>query len=153
MGTSKAQGQQRVRAGIYEELLGVIIVLQKDFMSFHCRFDFGELSRLHMGILGVLSRYGPMPASALAERMHTARPQMTGLLDRLQAVGLVERTADPGDRRVTTIAMTPAGQGALAQGLELAHRELASRLGKLADRELDEFSAALRTLQKVLGRL
>ncbi len=44
-----------------------------------------------------------------AERMVTRDPDMTWLLDRLEARGLVMRARDRADRRVITVRITPEG--------------------------------------------
>jgi DNA-binding MarR family transcriptional regulator len=46
----------------------------------------------------------------LAERMRCHPSNITGLIDRLEARGLVERCPDPRDRRVKGLALTPLGQ-------------------------------------------
>jgi DNA-binding MarR family transcriptional regulator len=148
-----ADTTDRVRRGLYGELLDVIIVLQKDFLHFHHRFAFGELSRLHMGVLGVLSRHEELPLSVVADKLYTARPQMTVLIDRLESLGLVLRKADAADRRVTTVGLTEAGRKALEEGVDAAHREIASRLSTLTDREMEAFGSALKTIQKLLSKV
>ena len=52
----------------------------------------------------------PKPMSALAQLMHCDNSNMTGLVDRLEERGLVERTQAEGDRRVRLIALTGRGQ-------------------------------------------
>src|SRR5512133_3091330 len=51
----------------------------------------------------------PMPMSALAERLFCDASNVTGIVDRLEARGLVERRSAEGDRRVKALAITPAG--------------------------------------------
>jgi DNA-binding MarR family transcriptional regulator len=147
------QRASRVRQTFYEELMEVIMRLQKDFLNFHSRFDFGELSKLHLGILGVLKKYERLPVSTVAEKMYTSKPQMTLLLDKLESRELVKRGDDLSDRRVTMVTLTPAGRITLEKGLASAHREVTERLETLSDRELEEFGSALRTLQKIMAKL
>jgi DNA-binding MarR family transcriptional regulator len=52
----------------------------------------------------------PVPMGQLAERLDCDPSNVTGLVDRLHARGLVERRADEADRRVKHLALTPAGQ-------------------------------------------
>ncbi len=47
---------------------------------------------------------------ALASQAGVRRATITGLLDGLQADGLVERQADPLDRRARCVVLTPAGR-------------------------------------------
>ena len=79
----------------------------------------------------------------VAERMVTRDPDITRLLDRLEARGLVIRARDQADRRVITVRITPEGLR-LLQALEAPVAELPRRqLG-----HLDE--AQLRTLIELL---
>lgn len=52
----------------------------------------------------------PRPMRRLALMMHCEPSNITGLVDRLEGNGLVERQADPRDRRVKVIAPTAAGR-------------------------------------------
>ena len=51
----------------------------------------------------------PRPMSRLALLMHCEPSNITGLVDRLERNGSVERRADPRDRRVKVVAPTQAG--------------------------------------------
>ena len=52
----------------------------------------------------------PRPMGALAQLMHCDNSNMTGIVDRLEERGLVERTAAENDRRVKLIALTDRGR-------------------------------------------
>ena len=52
----------------------------------------------------------PLAMSALAERMHCDNSNVTGIADRLEAAGLIERRAADHDRRVKALALTPEGE-------------------------------------------
>jgi DNA-binding MarR family transcriptional regulator len=51
----------------------------------------------------------PQPMGALAQAMHCDNSNMTGIVDRLEERGLVERRPSAEDRRVKLIATTGAG--------------------------------------------
>ena len=51
----------------------------------------------------------PIAMSALAERLFCDASNVTGLVDRLEARGLVERRSTEKDRRVKALTLTPAG--------------------------------------------
>jgi DNA-binding MarR family transcriptional regulator len=53
---------------------------------------------------------GPRPMRKLACRLHCDPSNVTGISDRLEERGLVERRADPADRRVKMLALTPEGE-------------------------------------------
>jgi DNA-binding MarR family transcriptional regulator len=51
----------------------------------------------------------PVPTSEVAKWLSCDTSNVTGIVDRLEARGLVERRAAPGDRRVKMLALTDAG--------------------------------------------
>ena len=53
---------------------------------------------------------GPRPMGELAERLACDASNVTGLADRLEARGLLERRPSPGDRRVKVLALTEEGE-------------------------------------------
>ena len=57
-----------------------------------------------------LRHHGPTPMRRLAEQMNCEASNLTGLVDRLESRGLVERRPDPGDRRVRLLALTDEGR-------------------------------------------
>ena len=59
-------------------------------------------------VLGLLDE--PKPMGELALSMHCDNSNITGIVDRLEERGLVERGAAVGDRRVKLVALTAAGR-------------------------------------------
>jgi DNA-binding MarR family transcriptional regulator len=88
----------------------------------------------------------PSTQLAIAEQLGVDRTVMTYLLDDLEADGLIERLADPSDRRVRRIAATAKGRARLAElGERLDEAERASLAG------LDEGEQI--TLRRLVNRL
>ena len=52
-------------------------------------------------------------SARLAEKLAVAKPTLTSTADSLVAAGLAYREAEPGDRRVVRLRLTPAGQAAV----------------------------------------
>ncbi len=79
------------------------------------------LSMSKLGVLTQLVDAGkPLPLSELAARLSCVRSNMTQLVDRLEADGLVQRVDDPNDRRSVLAMVTELGaekQGAGAMQL------------------------------------
>jgi MarR family transcriptional regulator, organic hydroperoxide resistance regulator len=59
--------------------------------------------------LRLLDPERPLPMNEIAERLVCDASNVTGIADRLESRGLVERRAGRGDRRVKMLALTPAG--------------------------------------------
>jgi DNA-binding MarR family transcriptional regulator len=87
----------------------------------------------------------PSPARDLATQLACDRSNVTGLVDKLEEAGLVERRVDRNDRRIKTIAVTEAGRRMQAE----MRRLVADCSAVFAD--LNE--ADLRALRDVLARV
>ncbi|MGB2954263.1 MAG: MarR family transcriptional regulator [Gaiellaceae bacterium] len=61
----------------------------------------------------------PQPMSMLADRLFCDASNVTGIADRLEARGLVERRAGEGDRRVKMLALTREGVGLRGRVVEI----------------------------------
>lgn len=72
----------------------------------------GEEEGLSIPQLDVLRRLreGPSPMRRLAVQMNCEASNLTGLVDRLESRGLVERQPHPEDRRVKCVGLTEAGE-------------------------------------------
>jgi DNA-binding MarR family transcriptional regulator len=68
-------------------------------------------------------------SARLAEKLAVAKPTLTSTADSLVAAGLATRQAEPGDRRVVRLCLTPAGQASI----ERADEAYASWFGALLD--------------------
>lgn len=77
------------------------------------------LSLARYGVLEQLARAGePLPLGELAERLRCVRSNVTQLVDRLEAEGLVRRVADPSDRRYVRAELTAEGRARQRAGEE-----------------------------------
>jgi DNA-binding MarR family transcriptional regulator len=106
-----------------------------------------ELSPPQALALRHLEPDSPLPMSALAELLHCDNSNITGIVDRLEDRGLVERRPASHDRRVKHLLVTEAGaeiRARLADRMDSAPEEL-SRLTKAEQRQL------LALLRKVAG--
>lgn len=74
--------------------------------------EVGEEEGLSIPQLDVLRRLreGPSPMRRLAVQMNCEASNLTGLVDRLESRGLVERQPHPEDRRVKCVGLTEAGE-------------------------------------------
>src|SRR6266576_5473058 len=69
------------------------------------------LSLAKLAALDRLAQAGEsLPLGQLAERLSCVKSNVTQLVDRLEADGLVNRTGDPNDRRSRLAVLTPAGR-------------------------------------------
>ena len=101
-------------------------------------------------VLSALRRNGDpftLRPSELADRVMVTRAGMTGRVDKLEELGLVERRRDPDDRRSEPIALTKAGRRLVDATLVAyldTETQLFSGLSKAQQRQLDSL---IRRLQ------
>ncbi|MGW2613890.1 MarR family winged helix-turn-helix transcriptional regulator [Streptomyces sp. NPDC001500] len=76
----------------------------------------------------------PLPMRKLAQKLKCEPSNVTGIVDRLESRGLVERRPDPADRRVKLAAPTEEGRR-IARGLRESLRFAREPLAGLAEEE------------------
>lgn len=79
----------------------------------------------------------------LAERLRIAPRSATDVVDQLESRGLVERAADPADRRAVRIRLTDAGRGLLRRVHEARRTEAADFFAVLAPADRAELARLL----------
>src|SRR6266446_5979950 len=109
--------------------------------------EYGLTSPTQYNILRILRGEGkPLPILEIASRTITVVPGITGLIDRLEQAGFVNRLRCEKDRRVIYVALTDQGITTLA-ALEKPLVALRTKLlGHLSQGELKEL---IRLLEKV----
>jgi DNA-binding MarR family transcriptional regulator len=70
-----------------------------------------DLRDAELECLDLITRYGPLSPSALARRAGLHPATMTGILDRLERGGWIDRSRDPADRR-GVVVQAARGRGA-----------------------------------------
>ncbi|MFJ4977236.1 MarR family winged helix-turn-helix transcriptional regulator [Streptomyces coeruleorubidus] len=85
----------------------------------------------------------PLPMRRLAQRLKCEPSNVTGIVDRLEARGLVERRPDPADRRVKVAAATSEGRR-VARSLRDSLRFAREPLAGLSEGERVALRDALR---------
>lgn len=110
----------------------------------------GEIG-LSLAKLGALRHLvlaaAPLTLSQLAERHCCGKSNVTQLVDRLEADGLVARESDPDDRRTVRATVTPAGRAAYERAsviLAEHERTIDAQLGSGPRAELARGLRALR---------
>jgi DNA-binding MarR family transcriptional regulator len=100
--------------------------------------------------LATVDRHGPMTPSELALRERVQRPTATRLVARLEALGVLQRAADPADRRSSLLSVTPEGRALLEQMRGRKTAYLAHRIEQLDDEERATLDRATAILERLL---
>ena len=74
-----------------------------------------DLSPVQCHLLHLIEPHRPVAMGRLAETLGCEASNVTGLVDRLEDRGLVQRRPSPEDRRIKVIQLTPTGSRVRAQ--------------------------------------
>ena len=89
----------------------------------------------------------PLPMRKLAQRLRCEPSNVTGIVDRLESRGLVERRPDPTDRRATLVTLTERGAGVGRDIREAAAAETDRSFAALDPEDRRTLARILRTLR------
>jgi MarR family transcriptional regulator, organic hydroperoxide resistance regulator len=106
-----------------------------------------DLSPAQCHVLHLIEPGRPLPMGRLAETLSCDASNVTGLIDRLEARGLVERRPSAGDRRVKVLRLTPAGSRLRAQLL----RRMAGASHPLARLSQEQQRTLVKILEAMVG--
>jgi DNA-binding MarR family transcriptional regulator len=143
------------RAGAAQDLGAVDSLVQ---LSFLIQEILGQAASRHalsvtqLRLLGVLRDRQPS-MQELARHLKLDKSSVTGLIDRAEQRGLVQRTTTPQDGRVVRVVSTSLGQQLAAQGTDEISHEIAAILRALPDRDRSRLSElASAVVRQALGR-
>jgi DNA-binding MarR family transcriptional regulator len=108
------------------------------------------LSPSLISALASIDRHGPLTPSELAAHERVQRPTATRLLARLEEARLIERAADPGDRRSSLISVSADGRTLLRRQRSRKDQYLARRLAALDADEVATLERAAAILERML---
>jgi DNA-binding MarR family transcriptional regulator len=137
--------------GLFTRLTRVGLLV--DAFQHRCLDPFG-LKFIDYSVLRVLELAGPpyrMSPTELSEIVVRSTGGMTQILDRLERAGLIERAADPSDRRKVLVGLTTAGKRTADKANATYGRERRRLLGVLSAEEIEQIDLAIRRLLDVLA--
>lgn len=94
---------------------------------------------------------GGLSVNELAVKTLTDRSSVAGVVERLQAQGLVDRAVDPADRRRARIRITTAGRRMLARSPDAPTTALIAALHVLTPAQRTSLARSLERLNRALG--
>jgi DNA-binding MarR family transcriptional regulator len=124
---------------------GLLQSSRRRFLTVAAEFD---LSPPQVLALKALDPERPVPMSELACALHCDNSNVTGIVDRLEDRGLVERRSAPHDRRVKMLAVTPRG----TEVRERLHERLREAPPALADLSPEDQQVLCDIMRRALGR-
>jgi MarR family transcriptional regulator for hemolysin len=115
----------------------------------HKARQFG-MTRAQWAVLARLDRFEGLKQSELAEMLDLQPISLTRLLDRLCDSGLIERRADPNDRRAKRLFLTPAARPLLERLGDLGEEMMTTALAGVARESVEQMVAQLAIVKENL---
>jgi DNA-binding MarR family transcriptional regulator len=148
---ARAAAQAPVAASADRPLLGAVLDElsswnPREFITAFQRWHQGAISLIHLNVLTTLEANGPMSMSAIAEALDISVASATGVIDRMEARGLVKRRRHPDDRRVVLVQPAAGGRKVFGDIDKRRRKGLAMLLGRLSDEELNGLLIGHRAL-------
>jgi MarR family transcriptional regulator, transcriptional regulator for hemolysin len=109
------------------------------------------LTRSQWQVLAYLAQNEGIHQSGLAELLDVEPITLCRLVDKLQALGLVERRPHPSDRRVWLLSLTPAARPKLAQLRKLGDTTRGEALEGVSQAETTRLLKTLQVLKENLS--
>ncbi|MGQ0832695.1 MAG: MarR family winged helix-turn-helix transcriptional regulator [Microthrixaceae bacterium] len=103
-----------------------------------------------LAALATIYNHGPLTLGALADHERVAPPSITKVVTKLEADGLVARSPDPTDGRVSHVVATAAGRAHVEESRRRKTTWLAGRLHELGPDAQARLAPALDVLEAIL---
>src|SRR5260370_15269551 len=101
-------------------------------------------------VLTTLSEEEGVSQQVLAKRLYVTKGNISGLLDRLEDAGFVERRSIASDRRQYAIYLTETGRATAEKAIAVQHRWIASTLGRMSESDLEALESRLMALRDIV---
>ena len=132
-------------------LMSYLRVTQHMSQQFRTHFGRLNLTFPQALVLNVLGEEGPIPISALAERTGSANSTVSGIVDRLEKLGLARRERSENDRRVIYVSATEKYQALHEKAATDVSGYFNSLLDTMSPEDKNMVAEALRKLDAVLA--
>ena len=137
------------RARLLDEVIEEMVAWRaKERVGVFRQWVRGSLSLVHLHVLTVLESDGPLSMGKLADALDVSVASATGIVDRMEDRGLVERHRAEDARRVVQVAATDAGRAVFLEVAGERKAHLRSLLDGLSADELAAFLIGARALRR-----
>ena len=109
-----------------------------------------QVSASQLNCLLALYENGPIPPSQIARHIMVKSSTVTGIIDRLEHKGLVQRTRTSPDRRVITIELTDSGTSLAKNAPPPIQQKILEGLKRLPEKDMKKIVRGLTMLTRML---
>lgn len=127
-------------------------VMQSFKNSMEHQFSDFDLTGPQGMLVGTLMHYDKMKISDLSEKLALSNSTVSGILDRLEKQGLIERIRSKDDRRVVYVSVTPEFRKDAKEKYRDVQQKFEEMLRKATPEENEIIRKGFETLESVIQR-
>ena len=152
MPNAKTKSKESASIPTFEASLPMALLRARDAAMMHFRpvFTEADLTEQQWRVLRALYDESSVDISSLAKTCHILLPSMTGILKRLEARGLIKRSANQNDQRSSVVAITQKAKTlirSMTPHVEERYKEIQTLIGK---KQLEHLYVLLAELEENL---
>jgi len=110
-------------------------------------------SNLQFAILMILHKYNSLSVSKVGRKLCISKPNISPLLNNLIQEGIIRRTKDKRDKRITNIELTQKGKKILHNTKNTIRKNIEVKLRALDRQALELLEISLGNTRKIVSRL
>ena len=107
------------------------------------------LTTTQFDVIATLGNQPPMTCKDLGEKTLVTKGTLTGVLERLEVKGILERKLNPEDARSQMIGLTKEGQALFERVFPMHLQHLEKAFSKLSEKELAEVTKSLQAINHI----
>ena len=136
------------------ESISQIINLNRNFNrtlrhEFHDLMQNSGFTLPQFSVISILAKNGEQTVSDISEKMGLSDSTVSGILDRLEQKGIIERKRDKDDRRVVKIYLIKESQPICREFHRKREKYFAGLLKMLSEQEINDIIKGLEILSRV----
>ncbi len=109
------------------------------------------LTTTQFDVIATLGNQLPMTCKELGDKTLVTKGTLTGVLERLEAKGILERKLNPEDARSQMIGLTTAGKTLFEKVFPAHLQHLEKAFSKLSEKEFAEVTKSLRVINHIFS--
>ena len=137
------------------ESISQIINLSRNFNrtlrhKFHNLMQDSDFTLPQLSVISILAKNGEQKVSDISEKMGLSDSTVSGILDRLEQKGIIERKRNKDDRRVVKIYLSKGSQEICQEFHRKREEYFTHLLKELSEQEINDIIKGLEILNRVV---
>lgn len=139
------------------EFLPLLREIVKSYQAFD-NYSAPHIKSMHLtppqfDVIATLGNQPPMTCKTLGDKTLITKGTLTGILDRLESKGMIERKANEDDARSQKIALTAAGQAIFEHTFPTHMQHLEKAFKQLSPQQMVDLTSSLKQLRESIEKL